>query len=439
MSINLKNHSIIGCVIIGGLLFISLFASYVNVFTLLVCIYIVCMWGYEDCLCVIMFLISFERIFTLNLSGGSALINLVEVIWLLKLLYDKHFCIARRCGIMVAIFAAYAFIFSIDAGINQSISVVLTITLGLFILWVNEGKYNICRIYEYASAGVICSSFIGLLRDFLPQINYVGGSDEYIWLSKDSLFFRFSGLQSNPNYYTVLTSVLLAVFAVMLIQGCVKIIDFIFACALLVFGLMSVSMSFVLSLVVILFVALLVFVKRKPRIFVLGCIIMVASGILVFLLRNVGFISTIMYRIQGYLEDDDLTVASFTTGRSDIWLNYIKYIFANIKCLLIGVGIGKDASAIVYREAHSYFLEVVFYLGIIGSVLYIRLMMMAFGAKQYCTSRPKWFFYIPFIAFFFRCLARCLFENEMLIFLILLCSITVISFTNKDDGACSTT
>lgn len=63
---------------------------------------------------------------------------------------------------------------------------------------------------------------------------------------------------------------------------------------------------------------------------------------------------------------DGMDINRLTTGRSDIWLMYAKYLISNSKILLFGQGIGAG----YYQHApHSTYIDFLYFLGIAGTIL----------------------------------------------------------------------
>ena len=68
-----------------------------------------------------------------------------------------------------------------------------------------------------------------------------------------------------------------------------------------------------------------------------------------------------------FTSDGAGTLSDMTTGRSDIWVAYIREIFADLKILFFGNGINTLGS--IERGAHNTYIELIFYLGVVGTVI----------------------------------------------------------------------
>lgn len=414
-------------IFITGLLVVSLINPYVNIITLLLCVCIVFKKNDEDALCMLLYVFSFERIFKLQM-GGFALVNVVQLALLFKLLWSSNFRIPKRNSIPLIIFAIYITLISISTGLANCVAVVMSLLLALMILQKNEGRFSIIRLVEYTTLGLVTSSALALFRSVFPRLNVVLSSTR-IRLGKGAYYYRFSGLQTNPNYYTVLISLVLAIFAVLYINKKLKKQHLAYVIALLVFGLMSASMSFVVSLVAIAGLLMLSLSAQNGKRFLIGILVLLGVVVLIYALRNTTFVSTILYRLQTYSAEDEVSVSTLTTGRSDIWGRYIEYFMAYPLRLLFGSGVGASTSAIIGNEAHNYFIEVLFYTGLCGLGLYVWAMLRIFDPRRRCRNRVKFMSLIPFGILLLRGMARCLFADEMIAFMFALCTITAVAVT----------
>ena len=432
MTLEIKKYrTIFSCFVVSLLLILSLINSSVNIVTLLVASFIILTWDVEEAFCLMLYIISFDRIFKLQL-GGFALINLLFLLFLIRLLINQRFKIDYKMAIPLFVFFIYSIFISVNTGLIDCITIFITIFLGMMLLCFKDEVFNVCRLVEYTSAGLVVSSVIALFNSYFPRLSLVLGSSR-IKLGAGLYYYRFAGLQSNPNYYTVLISVVLAVFVVMFIYKKFRFLDGLYFITLLIFGLMSSSMSFVVSFLALGALMFIALFRKNMKFIFFGLLAVIITGIVVYALRNTDFVSTVIYRAKSISDSDDINASSLTSGRSALWLMYVEYLTSDLKSLILGVGIGADAYSIVGYQSHNYFIEIVFYTGLIGAVLYVWSMISIFGPKQYCKYKISPVLYIPLLIFLLRGFARCLFADEQLVFMILLCVITVIYFTNTTE------
>ena len=81
-------------------------------------------------------------------------------------------------------------------------------------------------------------------------------------------------------------------------------------------------------------------------------------------------------------EADD--VYSLTTGRSALWMKYVRHLLSSPLTLLFGSGFG--ASLLDASAAHNTYLDLLYYLGVLGSVLLVMVFKVFANVKK---SSPK--------------------------------------------------
>lgn len=173
---------------------------------------------------------------------------------------------------------------------------------------------------------------------------------------------RFSGLYQDPNYYTVNLIMALCLIVILYYRGRVPILFCAgSAAAILYFGTLTYSKSFLLMLLL----PLSVFMFANHRIGrydiqVISLALIFAAGALI-LMTNPDFLTGMQKRME--------TGTSATSGRSDIWLGYLDYIYHHPDIALFGAGIG--AELLFDRAIHNVYIEILYHLGLVGGFLLI--------------------------------------------------------------------
>lgn len=393
--------------IVAGLYFPAL-----NAIALLIFAIGVMQSKHEDILCVTVFLMSFTPIFKINL-GGFALFNLAVIIAIVRLMIIGR--IDKRKVMPLFILIIYSFAFGIRNGYSEPISIVVYLLFGLLIF--EPDKISFTRVIHHLSLGIIITSVLAMLKGNLPGISQVV-SQAHIRYSAGVYYDRFSGLEGNPNYYTMILSIAVASFSVIIINGKARVIDYIYIILMLFFGLMSVSQSFVVTLVINAGLFLLLSQKRgKAK----NIIAFLFIGFGVAILLNEQIMEILLFRYRGGIESDSLD--TLTTGRSSLWSSYINYIISNLNVLLFGRGIG--AKNLPVGASHSFYIDLLYHLGLVGTIIYIICIKRIFSAKQYLSEKAPLYLYIPWIIFFVRALARNLLVSEQLVIMFVICSLSV--------------
>lgn len=416
------------CFVISLLLMASIrFSSYINIITLAFCLWVALTKSHEAVLCLCLFLLSFLSVFKLGIGSGFSLFNFVMIAFLARLLYEKRFRLPSGRMISAYILCFYVLITGISNGVTEPVSFVMFILIGLGLLGGKQKKISLPRLTEYASGGVVMSSAIGCLRSFFPRIESLRGSAR-IKLDRGVYYYRFSGLFGNPNAYTVLPSVLLGIFLVLLIRKQLKALDIFYAVLILIFGLMSSSMSFVACVGVTFAAAAVIILRHKPKFIPLFFFALAVLGIVLYCFRDSDFMQTVLHRLERMAmestESEDVA-ADITTGRTVVWGMYFQYFIEHPLRLLFGNGIGANTRTIIGYESHSTFIEMLFYLGIIGTVFYLITMWRLFSPNRFGRKRRDPICYVPFLALFVRMSARCLLGSEQFFFLLLLAAVSV--------------
>ncbi len=88
---------------------------------------------------------------------------------------------------------------------------------------------------------------------------------------------------------------------------------------------------------------------------------------------------------------DNMSMSNLTTGRSDIWISYLKKIFGSLQILLFGAGV---SAGIFGRPAHSMPIEYLYTYGVLG--ILIMLAIFVIGAWPY-LKKIKAYNFVPMV------------------------------------------
>lgn len=401
--------------IVGGLL-----VSGLGILAIGICVYICLEYDVDSILDMLMLILPLSPVFKLGGISGFACYNILLLVATFKILVTCN---------MTFLFpdtTCFLLLMYIVCGIkNADITAVIRFAVQMIICMqvLNEpvlrNRMNFQRKNIMMAIGVVLSSCIGVMHDYFPGVRrlYL----EYgtrIKLGSGIYFSRFMGVETNPNMYTVLISVCIAVYFVYYIAGRMRKTDWLLVMALIIFGLMTVSMSFILTLGITVGIAFLMACRRKPNLVFYAVPIAVISLVILSstsIGRNI--LETILFRFENQLSDDS-GVDTLTTGRSDYWLQYIDYFARHPMKTIIGAGL--DANLDGLPNSHNYYLETVYYLGIIGTILYIISLVSIFSPRRYTNRKTEFYMILPFLCIFIRGMARNLICEEKLMMIYLL-------------------
>lgn len=249
------------------------------------------------------------------------------------------------------------------SGVEQSVTIITMLTGIVFVSYSVSGENSLKEILLAYSIGIILASALGLMQDFFPIIkNFV--VDVVLRLGESERVNRFSGLQGNPNYFTVDIIMVLSGIAILLFQERNKLLYIILFIVLTAIGLMSLSKSFLISwLALMIFMFMFIVGTRRKKVKKLIFILVGIIG-MVYLIAAEEINDYIIRFINSMGSVSDLT-----TGRTDIWSNYIAAIWGNIKILFFGNGI--NGELVNGKAPHNTYIELIYSMGILGVMIYI--------------------------------------------------------------------
>ena len=263
-------------------------------------------------------------------------------------------------------FFGYNLIFS---SFSQIFSII-TISSGILMLYLLK---NISIDYKYTiisyAIGICFASCLALLKSFLPVIQHFI-NDVAIKLGEGSYANRFSGLQGNPNYFTLDVIIVLSSLVVAYYLKPEKIYLFLFV-LLSIFGIMSISKSFFISWVILIFIWFIISIKDN----IINLFKFVGLFLIAFLLIYCVAYEYINAYVLRFAEDIGGSLASITTGRTEIWEKYIDKIFSDPVIFLFGAGVNSKVGDL---GTHNTYLDCFYSFGVIGTILFILLLKKSF-------------------------------------------------------------
>ncbi len=398
-------------VVLSGLLFLRAVSTVFVYPLLLVSLAVFAIAPFKICLPTLCFLLPFANIIKFQ-PGQISLFTVMFLVYVVRTLLKKD-ALKRVFLISLLFFAGYAFVFS---GTERIITIA-TMVCGFAMLHdaCKSEEYDYKEVLYAFCLGIIISSVLGLLKEQLPIVDsFVQeavqkvGHKEYVE--------RFVGLNVNPNYYTMDISVALACVTVMMVTSSkpTKIQVLLFV-GLSVFGLMSVSKSFLLIWIFLLAVIMFYGFRNGGTSFLKLVIMFAIMAVFIYLFAKES-VDTYIYRLT---EDSDGDLSGLTTGRSDIWISYIKAILKSERILLFGAGLGK----ILDKGTHNTYLEALYGLGLIGTLFYAFVLRMSLAIKNF----PKRFvYYIPVVVMLIRFVGIGVFIHDSLWYYLVIISLSLI-------------
>ena len=318
-----------------------------------ICIIYMLMESNENALCLMFFLLPFANIFKLG-ANSTSMYTYLSLVLSLKFLFslkkiDQKFFFFWMLLIIIQI-----------VGCRSEVTLLIKqIEIPILIY----GFCNVCTkitkgLTINLMLGIICSCTVALFSDKLPGLSSYLRVVKAYELGIDN--HRFTGLYTDPNYLTVAIILVCISMITLINQKKIGKIGYVGCGLLLYFGMLTISKSFFLML----FVVYILFLKqlfKKKKYF--SSVVLLIALLIVFILMLNGKISIFDSFINRLMYSDDIT-----TGRSTIWMIYIKYIIKHPINMIFGNGIGAESLGYL---AHNTYIDFIYYYGIIGTVLFL--------------------------------------------------------------------
>lgn len=389
----------------------------------------ICAWiivferGIDHIFDLLYYLLAISPIFKISLTG-FALFNIITILVVARMMLETRFAFIFP-NIMPIILLCYVFAGIKSAEMADIIRMVCQTVTVCTLLSLPEMRNSITvkRKNTMLSLGIIVSSAVALMKGSFPRLAGYLSNMATIKLGAGSYYYRFMGVEINANAYTILLSIALAVYLEYLIVGRMNVIDMIIAGTVLLFGCMTVSKSFIVSLVGIAAVAAVEMANRNPKIFAAAVVVGVAGGVAAAAIFGSGdAFRTILHR---FAEDfsKGVNLSSMTTGRTDIWMLYFDYFIVNPFVTIFGLGLN---AKLPFRPPHNFYIESVAYLGLLGSLIYVMATYAIYAPSRYCKGKCKLYQQLPLIMLLLRGMARCLMCEEKLMFIYLIYTMSAI-------------
>ena len=222
-------------------------------------------------------------------------------------------------------------------------------------------RYDFYYLTVAFSLGIIMASItarflIGYstIRQFIQIHEYAG-------------LVRYSGYYGDPNFYSVHITSALGGVLVLMINTVKKIkiaLLMTLAVTLVYCGALSVSKSFLLVSVVLVLFWLFALMFQKGKITAKITILLTLLVGTAFLLASTVFNEHVSMFIARFSQDRNLS--DFTTGRTELWDQYISTLMSDSKLLLFGKGLTYEL--INDRAPHNTLIQCVYQFGVIGTL-----------------------------------------------------------------------
>lgn len=229
---------------------------------------------------------------------------------------------------------------------------------------IQERKYDFYQIVFFLALGVIIASICALLfADFANIRKYIK-VDSYLTI------IRRSGFYMDANFYTAQIMAALGGVLALLLQEKKKsrlVFLGIIAVFLLYCGFLSGSKSFALVAGAVLLLWIVAILRMRGKAGLKMVLLLCLLAVAIFIATSTLFSGLIKVLMTRFASTKDFN--SFTTGRVELWIDYIIEIFANAKVFFLGKGFTNVK--LEGRASHNTILQIVFQLGLVGAAVLI--------------------------------------------------------------------
>lgn len=310
------------------------------------------------------FLLPFASIFKAS-SGGSSFFTYLTIFIALKLIVTKM-NINRRFLLTWIILLGFQI-----AGCRLQLSLLIKQASILLLIY---GYFHSCRVDSKnivlnLAFGMLLSCAAANMTAIFPGISDYMRVVRAYEISSDT--YRFIGLYSDPNYLSEALILICMMLFIFIQQKRIGVGYWLVIGMLLVFGAQTLSKSYFLMLAVILGLYIIIAIKQRDSNVLLGFLLGFAVLLGLFLNGRLTALNSILLRFSSEYD--------LTTGRTEIWKEYIETLISNPLKLTVGFGIGSSPK----QMAHNTFLELLYHYGIIGSIVF------AFGVKYAIKGRIR--------------------------------------------------
>lgn len=308
------------------------------------------------------FILPFAQVFKIS-ANTTSLYTILEFIMVIKL-FKTNPNLKKKFIYCVICFVLYVICVSLIADHFDALKI-LKLFMGLSLLYFFIDTYRESSLFDITnsmSLGMIISSTIGMFKTSIPGLAkmYNDFNLQYI---NGLRVTRFSGTFTDPNYYSVAIVINLG-----LIICCLTVMNkfnlkyTIIGIVLMLLGFLTYSKSYLLMLIFLVLIVMKLLINNKK---VIVSLLMISLILLIFvtgIYQKIPIIQSILSRFE-----NSNNIDSLTTGRYEIWKNYISYIKNNNRVFWIGDGIG---APYIIGATHNMYIEIWYYIGLIGIVYY---------------------------------------------------------------------
>jgi len=366
----IKHRVIYNCVILSVLFFFNCFLPNLTWLIMPLLLILVIIDNFNNAFTYLIFCLPFCCI---DMPSGCFGMVICFAVFLVKLYIIKYFkeknVIRPTTIVLVAAFLFVIIFPAKEIGAVTFLSLVLMFCLIIILnAWLTFPEiFNLQKNVRVLTIALAISTIFSINYYFS---DYLLTSREIGWISENLI--RFQALLSNPNMLAMFCEFCMAILLYYVFTKKAKIIDYIFFGGLGVLGVTTFSKTFliVLCFMVCSLVVFSFMQNWKKALIFIGAMVLIC-GIVMFVAWD--FVSIYLSRfidLDVILHGDREVILDYvTTGRSELWSEYLEYMADNPFSFLWGMGAVKPRITIL--STHNFYLSMFYQFGIIGTGLFI--------------------------------------------------------------------
>ncbi len=366
----------------------------------------------------------FANIFKLSPETMSFL-TVCEMLLLIKIIFDVllkrktiRFSVALPVGLALTIVHIVLFSTKIDyLNVVKLIARVLLIAYYLRAIIREDDSMQLAKMMGcYFSASML---LMMLLSQSNAYMDTVSAYLRIVQFDASGEIVRNGGLLDDPNYCSLAIMASLTFLTVLYYYKLIKFKYWLLAVPLFLLGFTTYSKSYFLTAIAFLAALLLLILFPKHKVLaVILCIILgvVASAVYS---GQVEIINRILSRFN---------TENIYTGRDRLNQIYLNYIFESTKVLLFGEGFDATVLSYAQNNVHNLYIEMLFRLGIFGSLLLLITIKFCFPKKH---AKSRLVNYIPALFVLTMYMALAGMDSYGLFYYILLAGVSILYINDK--------
>ena len=209
--------------------------------------------------------------------------------------------------------------------------------------------------------------FFSYISPYFPDINYYVDSTGQV---TDTV--RSGGFFGDPNYCAIFIIVTLAFLCVLYYKRKVGKEFWLLFFAVSAVGFLTLSKSYMLCVVLLVSIFLLFVLIPRSKIAAIGFVIVLLLLVAVAAQEKIEIFNLLWNRF-------DTSETDFTSGRGTLNNLYLSYLWENPNLLLFGAGISANRFDGAFNNVHNIYIEMLFKLGVVGSVIYMVALVASIG------------------------------------------------------------